>query len=112
MLLAGTLSKQKALPNGAQDEGGKVERTGSEYHPPCGDLVRKKAERTRSEYHPPCGDPVRKKVEMAGIEPASERFGPRKSTSVAGCASHYGLLNRQNKTVASRRGPKAPLSRR
>ena len=44
---------------------------------------------------------------MAGIEPASERFVPRKSTSVAGRACRHRRLNRQNRPVTIHSGPKA-----
>jgi len=37
----------------------------------------------------------RVRVEMAGIEPASERLDPRKSTSVAGWACRHRSLSRQ-----------------
>jgi hypothetical protein len=60
--------------------------------------------RTRRVYHPPWGPDrtknapivwMRFKVEMAGIEPASERLDPRKSTSVAGWARRRSSLSRQ-----------------
>jgi len=46
-------------------------------------------------------------VEMAGIEPASERLDPRKSTSVAGWACRHRSFSRQTWPAASRSGPKA-----
>jgi len=44
---------------------------------------------------------------MAGIEPASERFDPRKSTSVAGWFCRRRHLGRQNLPAAIHSGPRA-----
>jgi hypothetical protein len=50
-------------------------------------------------------------VEMSGIEPESERFDPRTSTSVAGSLGFAsGSQTGQGGPLASRWGPKAPLS--
>ena len=54
-------------------------------------------------------------VEMAGVEPASERIGPQKSTSVVGRNARFGAITktvheRQGTRPASRQGSKAPLS--
>ncbi len=46
-------------------------------------------------------------VEMAGIEPASERFDPRTSTSVVDLLFHLLFRDQQNKQRAIRSGPKA-----
>jgi len=45
---------------------------------------------------------ARHQVEMAGIEPASEGFDPRKSTSVVGWISRHQLPNRHGGLTASR----------
>jgi len=52
---------------------------------------------------------------MAGVEPASERLGPQKSTSVVGRIARFGAITRavherQRTRPASRQGSKAPLS--
>jgi hypothetical protein len=44
---------------------------------------------------------------MAGIEPASERIGPRTSTSVVDLACRWWLQDRQKRSPASRMSPRA-----
>lgn len=46
-------------------------------------------------------------VEMAGIEPASERFDPRTSTSVVDLLFHLLFRDQQNKQRAIRSSPRA-----
>ena len=50
-------------------------------------------------------------MEMAGIEPASERLDPRKSTSVAGGGSSPQVIPPAILTCSQPLGPEGPLSR-